>query len=265
MIGVGSIIPPEVRLQQILDILRILQIILGLDYLQVWVAGLCVWQAKETFAPKRASEIIRQPTARMATEQPGALTKSAVIAEKIAEKSAARAAEAAEKAAAKREIAAEKRAEAKQARADHKAIIQAIKNFEFPSDDEGFYRAIASITGDYSTCSVSPILDRDYKMAYKKRIEEELKVLKVSNTERHEKLLEAYNDAIDEMKKKRKKRLIIGGVIGVVLIIVCVPAMAIASKGDSSLMIMGILEGVMSGFWALCIAILVGRPKRLDE
>lgn len=158
------------------------------------------------------------------------------------------------------------RAEAKQARANHKAIIQSIRDFEFPSDDEGFYRAIVSITGDYSTCSASPILDMDYKTAYKKRIEGELKVLKVSNTERYEKLLGAYNDATAEMKKKRKKRLIIGGIITAVFMIIDIPIMATSGSGeDASVMMMVISGGIIMSLWAGCIAILVGRPKRLDE
>lgn len=149
-------------------------------------------------------------------------------------------------------------AQQKQMMANHREAIHAIRDFDFPSDDAGFYKAAISIADDYSACSVGPFWDRDYRAAYKKRIKRELKELKGSNQERYEKLLEAYNEAKAELRKKVIIRLIIGVVVALAVIIFAATAF---QSDDAS----GAIIGLCMGFVFFWFPFLVGRSKQQEE
>lgn len=111
---------------------------------------------------------------------------------------------------------AEEEARAAERKARHEAAISAIKNFEFDeSDDDSFNRSAILFIEDYKTCHPGLLADNDYKKAYTQRIENEIKVLKSSNSPFAEKLSSLYEEAKNEMKNKLKKRLIVGGALDV--------------------------------------------------
>ena len=105
------------------------------------------------------------------------------------------------------------RTEEQRKKAAHKEAIRNIKYTEFPADDEGFIRAAHIICDDYSECHPGLLADGEYKRAYKKRIESELKMLKDSNPAHYEKFSEFWQEAVQSMKKRRKVRLILSGIL----------------------------------------------------
>lgn len=75
--------------------------------------------------------------------------------------------------------------------ARHKAAVQAVKDFQFDeSDDESFNRSAVTFIEEYKTCNPGLLEDKDYKRAYKQRIENELKIFKTSNDSMYQKLNE---------------------------------------------------------------------------
>ena len=111
---------------------------------------------------------------------------------------------------------AEEEARAAERKARHDAAISAVKNFQFDeSDDDSFNRSAILFVEDYKTCHPGLLADNDYKKAYTQRIENEIKVLKSSNSPFAEKLSSLYEEAKNEMKNKLKKRLIVGGALDV--------------------------------------------------
>lgn len=113
--------------------------------------------------------------------------------------------------AAEEERAAQERAERE---ASHKAAVQAVKDFQFDeSDDESFNRSAVTFIEEYKTCNPGLLEDKDYKRAYKQRIENELKILKTSNDSMYQKLNVLYEEAKTEMKARLKKRLIASGIL----------------------------------------------------
>lgn len=113
--------------------------------------------------------------------------------------------------AAEEERAAQQRAESE---ARHKAAVQSVKDFQFDeSDDEGFNRSAVTFIEEYKTCNPGLGEDKDYKKAYKQRIENELKILKTSNDSMYQKLNALYEEAKSEMKARLKKRLIASGIL----------------------------------------------------
>lgn len=111
------------------------------------------------------------------------------------------------------------RARAEAAQAKHKECIQTVKDFQFSQDDEGFIRDINNFADDYKSCNDAFFADRDYKAAYKKRFETEMKVLKDSNPQRYEKMKEAYEEARNSIAKRLKIRLCVCGGITLALMI----------------------------------------------
>lgn len=111
-------------------------------------------------------------------------------------------------------------AEIERKNAFHKEAVNKIKEFEFSEDDTEFVRNANSIIDDYLECSPGLLADGDYKKAYKKRIEYELKVLKDTNPEHYEKLNTLWKEASAKMKKGLLIRLIISGAILLVFTIV---------------------------------------------
>lgn len=108
----------------------------------------------------------------------------------------------------------------KEQQAAHKAAIQEVKNYTFDdSSDEAFTRSLMNFIDDYMECNPGLFADGDYKKAYKRRIESELKMQKTSNPERAEKIKSLYEEAVETMKKRLKTRFIISGVIVIVVII----------------------------------------------
>ena len=69
----------------------------------------------------------------------------------------------------------------------NKAAVQAVKDFQF---DESFNRSAVTFIEEYKTCNPGLWEDKDYKRAYKQRIENELKILKTSNDCMYQKLNE---------------------------------------------------------------------------
>lgn len=111
---------------------------------------------------------------------------------------------------------AEEEARAAERKARHDAAISAVKNFQFDeSDDDSFNRSAILFVEDYKTCHPGLLADNDYKKAYTQRIENEIKVLKSSNSPFAEKLSSLYEEAKNEMKNKLKKRFIVGGALDV--------------------------------------------------
>ena len=83
------------------------------------------------------------------------------------------------------------------------SAISAVKNFQFDeSDDDSFNRSAILFVEDYKTCHPGLLADNDYKKAYTQRIENEIKVLKSSNSPFAEKLSSLYEEAKNEMKKQ---------------------------------------------------------------
>ena len=114
------------------------------------------------------------------------------------------------------------RERAKAARAAHKAAVQKVKNYVFDdSSDEAYTRSAMNFMDDYQECNPGLLADGDYKKAYKRRVENELKLQKTSNPERAKKLKSLWEEASLTMKKRLRTRFIISGVIFIVLTIGC--------------------------------------------
>ena len=169
----------------------------------------------------------------------------------------------ADKAAAKiaEEEAANRRIEA--AKAAHKAAIQEIKNYVFDdSSDEAYTHSVMNFMDDYKECNPGLFADGDYKKAYKRKIENELKLQKTSNPERAEKLKSLYDEAAETMKKRLRTRFIISGVIVLVAIIACVILMVYSGESVGT----GIVAGVFFGLFFSCLPhIGFGKTKKDDE
>ena len=173
---------------------------------------------------------------------------------KYADKAAARIAE---------ENAARERIEA--AKAAHKAAVQEVKNYTFDdSSDEAYTRSVMNFMDDYKECNPGLFADGDYKKAYKRRIENELKLQKTSNPERAEKVKSLYEEAAETMKKRLRTRFIISGVIFVVATLGC--GILFAAGGDYTFG-EGLLCGAFFGlvFGGVLPHIGFGKKKEDDE
>lgn len=151
----------------------------------------------------------------------------------------------------------------KAAKAAHKAAIQEIKNYVFDdSSDEAYTRSVMNFMDDYIECNPGLFADGDYKKAYKRKIENELKLQKTSNPERAEKLKSLYKEAAETMKKRLRTRFIISGVIVLVAIIACVILMVYSGESVGTGIVAGLFFGLFfsglphSGF---------GKKKEDDE
>ncbi len=124
-----------------------------------------------------------------------------------------------EKAEAARKEAEAQREEAKRKAEAHKEAIQNIKNYEFQEDDSEFNRSVNNFCDDYLDCSAGLFKDADYKKAYVRRAENELRNLKDSNSAHYKKFNESWSEAVATMKNKLKTKLIISGsIVGVSVI-----------------------------------------------
>lgn len=120
--------------------------------------------------------------------------------------------------AARKEEEAAREEEARKAAA-HKEAIQNIKNYEFPADDSEFNRSVNNFCDDYLECNSGLFKDAEYKKAYVRRAENELRNLKDSNSAHYQKFNEAWSEAAATMKKNLKTKLIIsGGIVGAFVI-----------------------------------------------
>ena len=151
----------------------------------------------------------------------------------------------------------------KAAKAAHKAAIQEIKNYVFDdSSDEAYTRSVMNFMDDYIECNPGLFADGDYKKAYKRKIENELKLQKTSNPERAEKLKSLYKEAAETMKKRLRTRFIISGVIVLVAIIACVILMVYSGESVGT----GIVAGLFFGlFFSGLPHIGFGKKKEDDE
>lgn len=151
----------------------------------------------------------------------------------------------------------------KAAKAAHKAAIQEIKNYVFDdSSDEAYTRSVMNFMDDYIECNPGLFADGDYKKAYKRKIENELKLQKTSNPERAEKLKSLYEEAAETMKKRLRTRFIISGVIVLVAIIACVILMVYSGESVGT----GIVAGLFFGlFFSGLPHIGFGKKKEDDE
>ena len=151
----------------------------------------------------------------------------------------------------------------KAAKAAHKAAIQEIKNYVFDdSSDEAYTRSVMNFMDDYIECNPGLFADGDYKKAYKRKIENELKLQKTSNPERAEKLKSLYEGAAETMKKSLRTRFIISGVIVLVAIIACVILMVYSGESVGT----GIGAGAFFGLVFSCLPhIGFGKKKEDDE
>ena len=151
----------------------------------------------------------------------------------------------------------------KAAKAAHKAAIQEIKNYVFDdSSDEAYTRSVMNFMDDYIECNPGLFADGDYKKAYKRKIENELKLQKTSNPERAEKLKSLYKEAAETMKKRLRTRFIISGVIVLVAIIACVILMVYSGESVGT----GIVAGLSFGlFFSGLPHIGFGKKKEDDE
>ena len=149
------------------------------------------------------------------------------------------------------------------AKAAHKAAIQEIKNYVFDdSSDEAYTRSVMNFMDDYIECNPGLFADGDYKKAYKRKIENELKLQKTSNPERAEKLKSLYKEAAETMKKRLRTRFIISGVIVLVAIIACVILMVYSGESVGT----GIVAGLFFGlFFSGLPHIGFGKKKEDDE
>lgn len=149
------------------------------------------------------------------------------------------------------------------AKAAHKAAIQEIKNYVFDdSSDEAYTRSVMNFMDDYKECNPGLFADVDYKKAYKRKIENELKLQKTSNPERAEKLKSLYEEAAETMKKRLRTRFIISGVIVLVAIIACVILMVYSGESVGT----GIVVGAFFGLFFSCLPhIGFGKKKEDDE
>lgn len=149
------------------------------------------------------------------------------------------------------------------AKAAHKAAIQEIKNYVFDdSSDEAYTRSVMNFMDDYIECNPGLFADGDYKKAYKRKIENELKLQKTSNPERAEKLKSLYEEAAETMKKRLRTRFIISGVIVLVAIIACVILMVYSGESVGT----GIVAGLFFGlFFSGLPHIGFGKKKEDDE
>ena len=115
---------------------------------------------------------------------------------------------------------------------------------------------------DYKECNPGLFADGDYKKAYKRKIENELKLQKTSNPERAEKLKSLYEEAAETMKKRLRTRFIISGVIVLVAIIACVILMVYSGESVGT----GIGAGAFFGLVFSCLPhIGFGKKKEDDE
>ena len=144
-----------------------------------------------------------------------------------------------------------------------KAAIQEIKNYVFDdSSDEAYTRSVMNFMDDYKECNPGLFADGDYKKAYKRKIENELKLQKTSNPERAEKLKSLYEEAAETMKKRLRTRFIISGVIVLVAIIACVILMVYSGESVGT----GIVAGAFFGLFFSCLPhIGFGKKKEDDE
>lgn len=157
------------------------------------------------------------------------------------------------------------RERAKAAKAAHKAAVQEVKNYVFDdSSDEAYTRSAMNFMDDYQECNPGLFADGDYKKAYKRRVENELKLQKNSNPERAEKLKSLWEEASQTMKKRLRTRFIISGVIFIVSTIGC--GIVFASGGGYSFG-EGLLCGAFFGFvfGGILPHIGFGKKKEDDE
>lgn len=151
----------------------------------------------------------------------------------------------------------------KAAKEAHKAAVQAIKNYAFDdTSDESYTRSAMNFMDDYQECNPGLFADGDYKKAYKRRYENELKMQKNSNPERAEKLASLWEEASKTMKKRLRTRFIISGIIVLVAIIACIALMLYSGESAGT----GIVAGLFFGLVFSCLPhIGFGKKKEDDE
>lgn len=155
-----------------------------------------------------------------------------------------------------------RREEQRRKAAAHKEAIQNIKNYEFPEDDSEFTRAVNNFCDDYCECNAGLMADRDYKKAYVKVAERELKNLRDTNSEHFEKFNELWQDAAASMKKRLKIKMIISGaILGVFVLLLGI--FFAASQGQS--FFSGAACGLVFGGIFAIIPHIVGKSKTSDE
>lgn len=177
----------------------------------------------------------------------GAASNKDVRADVAAAKAAQAAAEA-EKAKIEAEEERKRREEIERKEEAHKQAIRQIKEFVFPEDDAEFSRAVNTLIDDYLDCTPGFFDDGDYKKAYQKRMEMELKILKDSNPTRYEKLNALWTEAYATMKQKLKIRLIISGGLFAASTIFFGIGFALSGSNFFEGLLVGLTFGAILGF-----------------
>ncbi len=149
------------------------------------------------------------------------------------------------------------------AKAAHKAAVQEIKNYVFDdSSDEAFIRSVMNFMDDYQECNPGLFADKDYKKAYKRRIENELKLQKNSNPEKAEKLASLWKEASKTMKKRLRRRFVFSIVIIFIAAIGCSIWFTASGDNPGTGLLCGAFFGCIFGslpHWG------IGKKKEDDE